>query len=708
MRLSFRRSQSILQSEAAECGLACLAMVANDHGHDIGMAEMRQRFSLSLKGATLADLIAMASALGLGARALRLEVEDIERLRVPAVLHWDLDHFVVLRKASGRKATIDDPALGRRTITLKELGDHFTGVALELTPAVDFKPVAARRRLKISDLWSRISGLTRSAIQTLVLSVIIQLTLLSLPFYLQLALDEAVASFDVNILAILALAFGFIYFVSAAGQALRSWVLLTLGQELTVQIQSNLIRHLLRLGVGFFEKRHVGDLTSRLESIQPIERLLTQGVIAILIDGAMSALTLVIMLIYSWRMTAAVVVSVLAYAAIAAIVFPLMRRAQDEQISARANEQTFLIETIRGIHALKNFNAEPQREGVWRNKATQTMTASVKLGLNNILIKLAETSLFGLQIVLIVYLGALQVIGGELTSGMLFAFMAYRQSFADSATRLVSQMLDLRLLGLHLERLADIAHAPPESDSPGSEPTSPVNGAIALRGVTYRYGSAERAVLDNLSIDIADRSFVAITGPSGGGKTTLMKVMLGLLPPERGEALMDGLPLSSIGASRWRARFGVVMQDDLLFTGTIADNISFFDRRLDMGRVAACARQAMIHDEIVLMPMGYSSWIGDMGAALSGGQRQRVLIARALYRRPNILFLDEGTANLDERREEELAAMIESLDITRIVVAHRPELVRRAHRVYELNGGKLRERAIGAKREPMSSFAAAP
>jgi ATP-binding cassette, subfamily B, bacterial CvaB/MchF/RaxB len=685
-----RRNRAILQSEAAECGLACLAMVANAHGHDLSLATLRQRFSVSLKGSTLPNLITVASALGLSSRALRLEPEELDRIRLPAVLHWDLNHFVVLRKIGSRTALIDDPARGRRKISRGTLDQHFTGVALELTPAAAFDPIVETRRLRLTDLWTRITGFQRAALQVLALSIFLQMTVLTLPFYLQLVIDEAVTRFDKDFLVILALSFGFVYLANAAVQWLRSWVLLHMGQELSFQILGNFIRHLLRLKTEYFEKRHVGDLLSRLSSVRPIERLLTTGVISIFIDGIMSILTLVLMGFYSLAM-AGVVVGTTALLAIAQFAFfPLMRQFQNEEIAARAVEQSFVMETIRGIRALKLFNAEVVREGMWRNRATEVVNTSIKVGLLGNVFRLFESVILGLQVVVIIYLGAVNIIGGVLTVGMLFAFVSYRQSFSDSVTRLLGQFMEIRMLRLHLERLADIAHSEqePSIEMLWESPT-PIRGHISLHNVTFRYGPADLAVVDNVSVDIEPGSFVAVVGPSGSGKSTLIKLMLGLLTPESGEIRIDGRPLPTLGSAVWRKFGGAVMQDDYLFTGTIADNISFFDPKVDMGHVIDCARRALIHDEIMEMPMNYQSFIGDMGAALSGGQRQRILLARALYRNPSILFLDEGTANLDEAAEKELANMIDNMDITRVVVAHRPELTRRAHIVYALTHGHL-------------------
>jgi len=688
------QQRAILQTEAAECGLACLAMVTNHHGSRVDLSGLRQRFSVSLKGATLKDLMRMADEMSFGTRALRLELDRLKDLALPAILHWDLNHFVVIAAVNGGKAHILDPARGELKMPLDEVSKHFTGVALELTPTAEFKPVEARVKLRLSDLWSRTTGLKRAFVQILILSVLLQLFALAAPFFLQLVIDEAVVRFDQEFLLVLALGFGALYAINAATQLLRSWALLALGQSLAFQMAGNVVRHLMRLPADFFEKRHVGDIISRIGSVQPIQQALTRSVVEALIDGVMTLTTAAFMLLYSWKLASIAFAAAAIYAVIALGSFPFMRRRQEELIVARAKEHSFIIESVRAARAVKLFGREGERESQWRNAFADVVNAGMAAGKFEVGVAFANTLLFSLQLVVIVYFGARFILAGAMTVGMLFAFMAYRQNFADRIAGLITKGVEFRMIGLHLERLADIAHAPQEEGiaiSGGG--VRSVDGAIELRNASFRYGSNDPFIFENLSLAVEPGDFIAVAGPSGGGKTTLMKVLLGLLPPTSGELHVDGLPLQSFGLRAWRARCGVVMQDDHLLSGTIADNISFFDPDIEMTRVMESAAAARIHDDIMRMPMNYLSFIGDMGAALSGGQRQRLMLARALYRKPAILFLDEGTANLDEASEREIADLVAALQVTRIVVAHRPSLIARAGRVFDLIGGRLIERS---------------
>jgi ATP-binding cassette subfamily B protein RaxB len=684
-----RQTRPILQAEAAECGLACLAMVANRHGHKVDLVGLRHRYPTSIQGATLAQMVTIAADLGLAPRAVRLDLPELGKLKLPAILHWDLNHFVVLESVGSGKAVILDPSAGRKTVSTRELDRHFTGVALELSPAVDFDPLEIRTRVRLRDLWSRLTGYGGALTQLIALSLVLQAAVLVAPLFLQLVVDEAVAQGDTSLLLVLFLGFGFVFALNGVVAALRSWVVLVLGQSLSYQLAGNVVRHMLGLPLGFFERRHIGDLMSRLSSVQPIQALLTQGLVNVVIDAALAVTTLVVMLLISPLLTALVVVTTLLYLGVSLALYPALRRRTEEEILARANEETYLLESIRAIRAVKLHSHEAMRENGWRNRYAEVISAGYRARIFGIQLDLAESLLFGFQFLIVVYAGALAVLGQQMTVGLLLAFLAYRTNFTTSAIALIEQLQSWRLLGLHLERLSDVVAEKREALR-----LTPRRGllpapAIRAEGLSFAYGPAEAPIFEKLDFEIPAGAFVAIVGPSGSGKTTLMRILLGLLPPSSGQILIDKVPLGPATTSAWRGRIGAVMQDDHLLTGTLADNIAFFDPTLDQGNVEQAARMARIHDDIVRMPMAYQSLIGDMGSALSAGQRQRIMLARALYRDPDALFLDEGTANLDDANEAAIAAMLASLPVTRVVIAHRPALIAKADLVLRLEAGKI-------------------
>lgn len=707
LNIGGRRLPVIAASEAAECGLACIAMIARYHGHDVDLNGLRQRYSLSLAGASLKSLMEITDQLGFSTRAMRVEISGLGKIRPPAILHWDLNHFVVLKTIGRKSITVHDPAVGVRSLSRDEFSKRFTGVVLELARAETFEVVSARAPMKLSLLWSKMTGWWAVLAQVLVLSVALQIAAFVAPLQMQLVVDEAIASVDRDLLTVIALGFGALVVIQAAIEALRSWALRMFGHLLSFQISGNLVRHLLRLPSDYFEKRHAGDIISRLGSVKPIQDAITKGVVGTVIDGAMACVAAVILFFYSTTLALIVIAAVLINMALNLALFPHMKQRMEEEILAEAKEQTHLMESVRAATTLKLLGREAVRESSWRNLHAETTNASIAVGRLTISQAFIQSAVTGLQTVIVIYVAGRAILDGQgFSIGMLFSFLSYRQTFTDRANALVNQIMQFRFLRLHLDRLSDIVTTPSDVSATAMVPMH-IKGHLRLKQVSFRYGVTDPLVLEDIDLEISPGDYVAIQGASGGGKSTLLKLLLGLNPPTDGRIELDGQRATPERWRAWRNEVGVVAQDDRLLSGTLADNIGGFDPDLDMQRVVSSAVAAHIHNDIARMPMQYLTLVGDMGSTLSGGQRQRILLARALYRNPKILILDEGTANLDEQNEELIANLIDRMAITRIVVAHRPALLRRAKRVYDVGGRKLREVRYSALPEPLSAGASA-
>ncbi len=683
------RLPMILQTEAAECGLACMAMIAAHHGLRSDLPTLRQRFSLSLKGATMADLVRLAGHLQLNARALRAEMEHLPELALPCVLHWDLNHFVVLKEVRRGVAVIHDPARGVRRLPLAEVSRHFTGVVLELTPQADFKPHTERRDVSLRQLLGRVTGLKRSLLQIFVLALGLEAFTLLAPFYLQWVVDNVLVSADRDLMVTLAIGFGLLVLVQVGTGAIRSWAVLHLSSTLNLQWLANVFSHLMRLPVAWFEKRHTGDVMSRFGAVQKIQQTLTTSFIEAVLDGLLVVVTLAMMLVYSGTLTAIALGSVLAYALLRWAFFRPLRDATEESIIFEAKRASHFLESLRGVQSIKLFNRQEDRQARFMNLVVDAMNATIATRKLDLLFSVLHKLVFGLERIAMVWVGALLVMDRSFSVGMLFAFIAYKEQFAQRVSALIDKVVEVKMLKLQGERLADIVLTPPEplADLGTREPQQAVN--LELRTVSFAYSDSEPEVIRGLSLTIEPGESVAIVGPSGCGKTTLLKLMLGVHAPQSGEIRVGGVPLRQLGLRGWRDMIGTVMQDDQLFAGSIADNISFFDSQADAQWVQQCARIAAVYDEVQAMPMGFHTLIGDMGTSISGGQRQRLLLARALYKRPKILFLDEATSALDVDREREVNLAIRGLELTRIIVAHRPETIASASRVIVLHDGKV-------------------
>ncbi|MBX9400439.1 peptidase domain-containing ABC transporter [Lysobacter sp. BMK333-48F3] len=685
--MSRRALPVIQQNELAECGLACLAMIAAHHGHDLDLASLRRRFPVSPRGATLARLIKTAGALGLDSRPLRAEIEHLAGVRLPCILHWDLNHFVVLKAIAGERVELHDPAIGAVTMSLAEFGRHYTGIALELSPRADFAPMRERRRLSLSALAGRIDGLRRAGAQVLALALCLEAFTLLLPLAMQWVLDRVLVAADVDLLHLLGAGFLAVVVFQSALTAMRGWLIADLGSALNSQWLSNLFGHLLRLPLDFFEKRHVGGVMSRFVSVQAIQQTLTGSFVESLLDGLTALLVLGLLLFYSPSLTALVLVALALYAGLRWLAFRRLRRLKEEQLIQVAQQQSLLIESIQGIQTIKLGNQQEERRARIANAAVEVARREAAIGRTTAAFGALSKLVFGAQRVLLIWLCAWLTLQGRFSAGMMVVFVAYADLFATRTGSLIDKLVDLRLLGLHGQRIADIALEPPEphvhTDYAGPAPAP----RIEVRGVSFRYADDEPWILRDCSFAIEDGESVAIVGPSGCGKTTLAKLILGLLRPSEGAILIGGVDIHRYGLGPYRDRFGAVMQEDVLFAGSIGENIAGFDSAADPQRVEAAARAARIHDDIAAMAMGYESLVGDLGSSLSGGQKQRVLLARALYRQPSILLLDEATSHLDVGREHEINREVAALRITRIVIAHRPDTIRSTDRVVSLRDG---------------------
>lgn len=454
-----------------------------------------------------------------------------------------------------------------------EFGKHYTGVLLELTPGEGFRPANQRSRLRLSDLWGKLVGVKRSAVQIGSLSLVMQLFVVASPLFLQVVVDEVLSTGRGDMLVGVAAGFLGLVLINAASQALRGYVLARTGGVLSLQVARNLFGHLLRLPVSYFERRSLGGIESRFYSIEPIQRALTEGVTSSVVDGLFAVVSVVCMLLYSVALTGVALASVTAYVLIRLLTYSRNRALQEASIVSMADRRTFFAETLRGATALKLLGAEESREATWLRKSTKAVNDMIRLRVLRIGFDGAVAVVFGLEFVVLVAVAATSVQAGAMTTGMMFAFLAFRTNFGDRSVALIEQLFEFRMLRLHLDRMADVALERPENHMPDTNPSA-VQGRVECRDVAFRYGDEGPLVLEDVSFSVEPGESVAIVGPSGSGKTTLLKLMLGLLEPSAGGVLVDGEPLDRTTVRHFRRHVGVVMQHDQLFGGTIGENIA--------------------------------------------------------------------------------------------------------------------------------------
>jgi ATP-binding cassette subfamily B protein RaxB len=666
-------------------------MITAYHDNHSTLMELRQRFSISLKGSTLLQIIQIAENLNLGSRAVRLDLNELTKLKLPCILHWNFNHFVVLESVGVQHVTIYDPARGMKILHVDDISHSFTGVALELWPENNFLAKVKRPRINLIGMFGRVSGLYRSLTQILLLTLVLEVFSLVSPFFLQWTIDNVLVSEDKDLLTTLVVGFGILMLMQQLIGAVRAWVMMHMSTMLSVQWCSNVFSHLLRLPVQYFEKRHLGDVVSRFGAVENIQQTLTATFFSTVVDGLMAFVTLAMMLLYSSTLASISVVAMLFYTLGRWIWYYPLRSATEEQIIHTAKQESHFLETIRGIRPLKLFQRLQVRRLTWVSLVIEQVNAGLRAQKLQLLYLQLNGLLFGLENLLTIWVGAQLVMGSEFTVGVLIAFTAYKTQFVSRVGSLIDSLFELHMLQLHGERLADIVLHPPEENSQGiaSEILHRQEVNIDIRGLKYRYSDQEAFVLNGLDLHIKEGESVAIIGASGSGKSTLISLLSGISSPSEGEIRVADLTLSQLGMDGLRELVGTVMQDDVLFAGSLAENISFFDSQANIEKVIECAKMAAIHDDIQAMPMAYNTLVGDMGTVLSGGQKQRVLLARALYKKPRILLLDEATSHLDISCEQRVNQAIRSLRITRIIIAHRPDTIASADRVVMLNNGRI-------------------
>lgn len=688
----------ILQTEASECALACLAMISCAHGHQVDLHTLRRRFVVSLKGSNLEQVVRYAGSMNFSSRGLRLELDELDQLKLPCILHWDMNHFVVLKRVGSNKVTIVDPAFGERTLDFKQLSTHFTGVALELTPNAQFRRADDRKKVRLSDLTGRVLGLPMSLGQIFLVSVLLQLLGLAAPLLNQMVVDDVLGGHDWELLPVLLLGFGLVMLIQTVVTMARGWMVMVLSQSLSLQWYSNVFSHLLRLPLSFFEKRHLGDLLNRFSSIGAIQNTLTTNAVTVLLDALTGLIAVIMMCLYSGRLALITLGATGAYALLRLVSYRAYRAAAQMRMNSSAKENSHFLETMRAMLPLKLFGREQERLARWQNLRVDVQNRDTQNTVMNIWFGAGNNLIFGIQNLAVYGVGASLIMAGDnrqapaFTIGMFFAFNSYASQFTTRMASLINYMVELHMLGLHSERLGDIALSEPEKDTAPDNDLSHLAPRIELRNVSFRYGEGEPWVIKDADLVVEPGQSVAIVGASGGGKTTMIKVMLGLLKVRQGEVQYGGVPIDKLGVRNFRRLIGTVMQEDVLLTGSIAENISFFDTKPDEHLIHECAKAAAVYDEIIAMPMGFHTLVGDMGSSLSGGQKQRVLLARALYKQPKILALDEATSHLDADNERRVSARLKEMQVTRIFIAHRAETIASADRIFELRKGRLYER----------------
>lgn len=684
--LKFRnRVPLIHQTESSECGLTCLAMVSGYYGKNIDLLSLRHQFNVSARGVTLAGLTCIAEQLGMASRAVSLDLDEIRTLKMPCILHWAFNHFVVLVGVKRNRFTLHDPAYGRRTVGLAEISQYFTGVALEVWPTSRFTSETIHSRLNLGALIRGVHGIKGALLKVFCLSLVIETINLVMPIGTQLVMDHAIPAGDLGLLTLICVGlFFFILLRTFVGMA-RSWSSLIMGTLINVQWQSGLFNHLLSLPLAYFERRKLGDIQSRFGSLDALRSTFTNSVVGAIMDSIMVIGVLVMMVLYGGTLVWVVLGFTALYVLLRLLTYDYYRQLSEESLFKSARAGSYFMETLYGIGTIKVQGMAERRSAHWLNLEIDAINTGLKITRMDMLFVGVSTFVAACDQVMILWLGTRQVIDNQMTIGMFVAFGVFRGQFSDRVYSLTSFLLQLRMTSLHNERIADIALHERENrktDIPYEGRLSPFS--LETNDLSYRYDNQSPAIFSHLNLSITPGESVAIVGSSGSGKTTLIKVLCGLFPPDDGKVNVNGIDIHQLGINNYHKMISCVMQEDKLFCGSIRENICGFAEVMDEDWMVECAKVSYLHDVIISMPMGYETLIGELGEGLSGGQKQRLFIARAIYKKPGILFMDEATSALDKESENYVNHAIKRLKITRIIIAHRESTLESVDRVISL------------------------
>jgi ATP-binding cassette, subfamily B, bacterial len=698
--ISRRRVPLITQMTNLECSAACLAMILNFHGRKTRISECREYLGTGTDGVR-ADMIAKeARRFGLRVRAYSVSLGDFKYLPLPAIVHWNFNHFIVVERWSPKRVAIVDPALGRRHLTAAEFDEGFTGVALTFEPGVQF-----RKRGATSKSMGRqiVGGLLRTPgtpgilLQILGASVILQVLGLTMPLFTKVVVDQVLPHQMTDIMAILAVGMLVLVLIQMAATYLRSALLMRLKAHLDPQMMLNFFEHVFTLPYQFFQTRASGDLLMRLTSNSNIREVLTIQTSSVVLDAVLVIGYLGILLAIQPVFGLIALVLGIAQIFLLLATTPRMREIMARDLAAQADSQSYTVEALSGIATLKASGSEDRALDRWSNLYFKELGVSLRRDHLAVLLESAQTTLRTLSPLVLLWVGAMFVLNGQMSLGTMLAINVLATSFLTPLASLVRSGQTLPLVAAYLERIGDVLEAEPEQDLGSVQNVPQLRGRIELKNIDFRYSENAPLILQDISMAIEPGQKVALAGLTGSGKSTLAKICMGLYPPSNGEVFYDGLPLQSLRYPSLRSQFGVVMQDPFLFSGSIRENIAFNDPTLSLEAVVRAAKLAAIDDEIIQMPMGYETMVGEGGARLSGGQLQRIALARALAHNPVILILDEATSHLDAVTERLVDHNLSQLSCTRIVIAHRLSTVRNADVICVLKEGRIVERGTHAE-----------
>ncbi|MDX8346920.1 peptidase domain-containing ABC transporter [Cognatiyoonia sp. IB215446] len=687
----------IRQDVVSECGLACLAMVAAHNDRPIALRTLRALYPSSNRGTSLRDILKIAREIGLKPRMMRLEPGQVRRHKDCLLLHWNFDHYVIFAGMRGARYHILDPAKGAVDISANDFDCSFTGVAVGFTPASDqmkLPPTGPRPSLR--QIWPKFAG--QNVVVTLIVctSILLQAVQMAVPLLTAYIVDVAIPSTSGLLLSGTVFGMFSLLLVAAICRIMLRGVLIEYSQRVSRLMVSSLFDRLIRLPVAWFHARDTGQILSRVTSSSQVQELAVARGIPAVADCIIFLPGLVMLTVLSPAIGATVLFALILIAIIHCIAGHYQRLVEADRLHARAEANGAAIELVSRIDSVRIRNAEAQSFGAWSGRFVEMLQTERRFERGERASDGAIEIVLTLTMPIVVWIGAKSVMAGNLTVGTLLAILIILGLMTAALQRMATFLRQIHAVTSHVDNISSILEEEPDPDAfdtVGSGVLSKNADGLSLRFdcVSYRHSGAHEMALTNINLEITPGETIGVIGVSGAGKSTLVSLITGLKFPTDGQIFVDDVPLTPGRGRALRNRIGVVLQNDDLFRGSVADNICSFADFPDNDRIAEVAHLAAIDTEIEALPLGYHTPIGDGGAQLSGGQTQRIMIARALYHEPELLILDEGTANLNVELEEQIHRNLSAKrEMSRLIITHRPQVLTNwADRILEVRQGRL-------------------
>lgn len=693
-RSFFRRVPILLQMNTTECGAACLAMVLNYYRRKISISEVGEYCKVGRDGLSALNIVQAAREYGLQVRAVTLRENDFRTISLPAIVHWEFNHFIIVERWSRSGVDVVDPALGRRHLTSEAFNDGFTGVVIMLEPGENFQRTSPSRNPKITIRTYTTQYIKRAPgvlAQILLASLLLQVAGLAVPLLTKILIDNVIPHSSFNLLTLLGIGMVVIVLAELVIMVLRALLLTYLQTRIDTKMIPNFFVHLLSLPYKFFLNRANGDILARFSSQTVVRDLLSSQLVSTVLDSGLVIIYLIILFTQSSFFGLVVLLVGTLQVAVLLVTNRLLARLASNELGTAAREQGYVSEVLSAIETLKATGVEERVFARWSNLFFASLNFSIRRKYIVSIITTIQSSLQTITPLALLWIGAILVMQGSMQVGTMLALNALAIAFITPLASLVNSTQQLQLVRAHLERIADILEAQPEQDAQQVQTPPRLKGHIQLAHVNFRYEADSPLVLKDISLTIQPGQKIAIVGKTGSGKSTLGRLLLGLYTPTSGNIYYDTLPLKTLNYHNVRTQFGVVLQDVSIFSGTIRQNITFDLSNIDMDQVIWAAKMAGLHNDVMYMPMGYETFVSENGKALSGGQRQRLAIARALVQKPAILLLDEATSSLDVETESTVAQNLSRFPYTQILIAHRLSTIRNADCILVLDDGRLVE-----------------